>query len=117
MALTGTPVDLYTKKYSDNLSVELQQRGSILRALCTNVPVEGEATYFRRVGASGAPQLITDRFAPVEPALGTFESRLCTPSFLLAPEFVSELDLMRGSDPRSAQISNLRSSLGRGLDT
>src|SRR5690349_8222576 len=116
MALTGTPVDLYQRKYLDAITHELQQKGSVLRGIVNNVAGEGSSLSIQRIGASDNASEVSSRWAPIEPEAATFERRLITPKTISQEMFVDHLDLIRGADPTSDIVKAITMSLGRQLD-
>jgi hypothetical protein len=116
MALTGNPIDLYQRKYSDLILHELQQQGSVLEGCVSIEPAMGERTYINRIGASDTAAEVTSRFADIVPDMASFERRFITPRTISDAKFVDHTDLVRGSNPTSDIVKAVVMGMGRKKD-
>lgn len=118
MSLSGNELDLAVRKYTDMIDAQLQQKGSVLDAVCTiESGVMGERTYFNRIGAIDSIEELSDRFDPITLDQASFERRYVTPQFLHKAIGLDKLDLVRmASSPESEVVQQMVYGIGRAKD-
>ena len=116
MALGGSYNDLYVRQYTDMIDHELQQDGSRLRPAVTVEQVQGERTYFNKIGKVSSYQRTT-RLEDVQLSDQSFERRYVTPIRIESAVALDQMDLeryLRSPQPELAQA--MAKELGRKMD-
>lgn len=116
MALGGSYNDLYIRQYTDMIEHELQQDGSRLRPVVTVEQVQGERTYFNKIGKVSSYQR-TARLEDVQLSDQSFERRFVTPIRIESAVALDQMDLdryLRSPQPELAQA--IAKELGRQMD-
>lgn len=116
MALGGSYNDLFIRQYQDMIDHELQQDGSRLREAVTVEQVQGERTYFNKIGKVGSYQR-TARLEDVQLSDQTFERRYVSPIRIESAVAIDQMDLdryLRSPQPELAQA--MAKQLGRQMD-
>ena len=117
MALTGDYNDLYIKQYRDLIDHELQQGMSVLRPLVTTESVEGQTSYFNKLGKSSS-YTITGRRQEVDVQDPTFERRLVSPVAIEAAHQIELIDAVRYMNaPNAELVASISQELGRQMDS
>lgn len=107
----------FTKQYSDNIQLLVQQIGSRLRGACRlETGKRGEEVYMEQVGSTTA-QLVTSRHAD-SPQIDTPHSRRrVTPQSYDWGDMIDDTDKVRMLiDPTSVYAQNAASAMGRAID-
>lgn len=117
MALGGTFSDRYLDLFNANLSMELQQEGSRLGNIFMRERLNGNKSYFDKIGITTTHQK-TARLQDINPDEETYERRLLTFQTHYAaytPDINDLMDMV--SDPTSELLRNMAHSLGRKMDS
>lgn len=117
MALGGSYQDLNVRAYTDMLNHELQQQQSLLMPLVEVTNVEGERTYFSKIGKVDS-YIRTTRLEDAQRGEQTYERRYVTPRIIESTQVPSDpLDLARWArDPQPEVAAAMAMELNRQKD-
>ena len=106
----------YIQSFRSNLEMLLQQKMSYLRGTVMSEMVQGEATYFDRIGPVEAKERVGE-FNDLEPTQSPWERRRVTFAERYRAEYVGEMSKLRMiADPTSAYAQNSVYALNRAID-
>lgn len=107
----------YTISFSANISLKLQQMGSMLRGAVTESPYEGKAASPVNQYAQVNMNRVSSRFAPMQRVDAVAERRWVTPSDFDLPQMIDRFDKLKTLlDPESSYVQNAVFAAGREID-
>ena len=107
----------YTISFSSNISLKLQQMGSMLRGTVTEGSYEGKAASPVSQYAQVSMNRVSSRFAPMQRVDATTDRRWVTPTDFDLPQLIDKFDKLKTLlDPESSYVQNAVFAAGREID-
>lgn len=107
----------YTISFSSNISLKLQQMGSMLRGTVTEGSYEGKAASPVNQYASISMNRVSSRFAPMQRVDAVAERRWVSPTDFDLPQMIDRFDKLKTLlDPESSYVQNAVFAAGREID-
>lgn len=107
----------YTISFSANISLKLQQMGSMLRGTVTEAPYEGKAASPVNQYAQINMNRVSSRFAPMQRVDAVAERRWVKPTDFDLPQMIDRFDKLKTLlDPESSYVQNAVFAAGREID-
>lgn len=107
----------YTISFSTNISLKLQQMGSMLRGTVTEAPYEGKAASPVNQYGQIAMNRVSSRFAPMQRVDAVAERRWVVPADFDLPQMIDRFDKLKTLlDPESSYVQNAVFAAGREID-
>lgn len=107
----------YTISFSSNISLKLQQMGSMLRGTVTEAAYEGKAASPVSQYSPIAMNRVSSRFAPMQRVDATADRRWVTPADFDLPQMIDRFDKLKTLlDPESSYVQNAVFAAGREID-
>lgn len=109
--------DHYSISFSTNISLKLQQMGSMLRGTVTEGSYEGKAASPVNQYAQIAMNRVSSRFAPMQRVDAVAERRWVSPADFDLPQLIDRFDKLKTLlDPESSYVQNAVFAAGREID-
>lgn len=109
--------DHYTISFSTNISLKLQQMGSMLRGTVTEGSYEGKSASPVNQYAQVAMNRVSSRFAPMQRVDAVPDRRWVSPTDYDLPQLIDTFDKLKTLlDPESSYVQNAVFAAGREID-
>lgn len=107
----------YTISFSSNISLKLQQMGSMLRGTVTEGSYEGKSASPVNQYAQISMNRVSSRFAPMQRVDAVAERRWVSPTDFDLPQMIDRFDKLKTLlDPESSFVQNAVFAAGREID-